>query len=313
MNLSIFNSKFGKNRILRSFVATFFFLSIYQVLIITHFVKPSNGMHQWQNNLIRLQRYAYQDFSNLNLVIVGSSIANNLPASDIGSSVINLAMSGGCAQTGIESVARKSSKPTILLIEVNETINRKVDEQVIHSIYNPFVYNLRLYIPMLREEYQPVSTLSPKFFSLVNKLMNLARLVNKPKTSLPVISENNRDNKLSNTLINQAVEKYTTPLSETEKTLFKQEAEQIKLQISKLKKDGVRVVLFDVPRDPRLQATVQGKQLKALVKEMFPVSNYEWLPEPAPRDWITYDGVHLVTSEAKDYTVFLKNQLFTKK
>ena len=95
--------------------------------------------------------------------------------------------------------------------------------------------------------------------------------------------------------------------------MFKQEAEHIKLQISKLKNDGVRVVLFDVPRDPRLQATVQGKQLKALAKELFPVSNYEWLPEPAPRDWITYDGVHLVSSEAKDYTVFLKNQLFTKK
>ncbi|HEY9611974.1 hypothetical protein [Allocoleopsis sp.] len=313
MNLSIFNSKFLKNRILRSLIAVFSFLSIYQFLIITKLVKPSNGMHQWQNNLIRLQRYAYQDFSNLNLVIVGSSIANNLPASDIGSSVINLAMSGGCAQTGIESVARKSSKPAILLIEINETINRKVDEQAIRSIYNPFLYNLRLYIPMLREEYQPVSTLSPRVFSIVNKIMSLARLVNKPKTIRSVASGTNRDNQLTKTLINQAIEKYTTPLSEKEKSLFREEAEHIKFQISKLNKDGVRVVLFDIPRDPHLQATVQGKQLKALAKELFPVSNYEWLPEPAPRDWITYDGVHLVTSDAKDYTAFLKNQLFIKK
>jgi hypothetical protein len=310
MNLSTFNSKIFQVRIIRSLIASFYFLSLYHVLIVTKIVKPSNGIQFWQNNVVRLQRYAYPDLSNLNIVVVGSSLTANLPIYDIGSSVINLGMSAGCAQTGIEAVERKSSKPALLLIEINETINRKVDEQLMSSMYNPFLYKLRLYIPMFREEYKPVSYISPRFFSVLNKIMNLGGLMNKPKEIKPVV---NFDKSLTEPLINQAIEKYRKPLLESQKTVLRQEAESIKLKILKLRKDGVRVILFDIPREPRLQATVAEKQTKALLKEILPVKDFEWLPEPPPRDWKTLDGVHLVSSDAKDYVAFLKNQLLTKK
>jgi hypothetical protein len=310
MNLSTSNSKVGKVIIVRPLLATFSFLSLYQILIFTNLVKPNNGMHQWQNNLIRQQRYAYQDYSNLNLVLVGSSRTNNLPTSDISSSVINLGMSGGCAQTGIEVVDRKSSKPVILLIEINETITRKVDERVIGSIYNPFLYKLRLYIPMLREEYQPVITIYPKVISLVNKLINASGLTKKSKEIKPVV---NLDKNLTNTLINKVITSHNTPLQDDKRTLLIQEAEYIKLRIIQLRKDGVRVVLFDIPREPRIQATIAEKQTQALMKEVFPANHFEWLPEPPPRDWKTLDGEHLVSSDAKDYVAFLKKQLLTKK
>lgn len=310
MNLSTFNSKIFKSRIVRSVVASFSFLTLYNVLIVTKIVKSSNGLNFWQNNTVRLQRYAYSDLSNSNIVVVGSSLTANLPIYDISSSVINLGMSAGCAQTGIEAVERKFTKPALLLIETNETINRKVDKQMINSIYNPFLYKIRLYLPMFREEYKPVSYISPRFFYLLNKLMTLGGLMNKPKE---IKAEFNFDKKSTDPLINEAVEKNKKPLLESQKAVLRQETEYLKFKLLKIRKNGVRVVLFDIPRDPRLEATVAEKQKKALMKEIFPVKDFEWLPEPPPRDWKTLDGVHLVGSDAKDYVDFLKNQLVTKK
>ncbi len=312
MNLFTFNSKSRNLKIFRSLIATFSFLTVYNGLIITKIVKPSDGINLWQNNLVRLQRYVYQNYSSINIVVAGSSMTSNLPTSDIGSSTINLGMIGGCVQTAVEAVRRKSPKPAILLVEVNETIYRKMDNKMIGSIYNPFLYTLRLYIPMFRAEYQPASTFSPTLVFLGDKLKRSIGWKNEqPSPSNTVKQEVN--NPLTEKLILQAVDKYKTPLTEDEKKLLRQEGEFLKVQLSQIRKGGVRVILFDVPRDPRLQATVKEKQLEVLMKELFPANDFEWLPKPPPRYWKTIDGVHLVSSEAKDYVAFLKNQLLTNK
>lgn len=309
MNLFTSNSKLLNSSIIYSLIATFACLSIYHILIITKLLKPSDGIQQWQINFIKIQRYAYQDYSQVKMVTVGSSLTVNLPIDDIGSSVINLGMAGGCTQTGLEAVWRNSSRPAILMIEINETISRKLDARMIDFIYNPLLYTVRLYMPMLREEYQPVSVFLTRVVPLIHQLKSTKRLVNKQKDNNPVV---NVDQKLTDTLIRQITEDYKNPLSENEKRLLRQEARAIKIKISKIRKDGVRVVLFDVPRDSQVQATVRGKQLHALMKELFPVNDFEWLPEPPPRQWTTSDGLHLVSSDARDYVAFLKKQLFIK-
>jgi hypothetical protein len=47
------------------------------------------------------------------------------------------------------------------------------------------------------------------------------------------------------------------------------------------------------------------------MKELFPVNNFDWLPEPAARKWLTGDGAHLIPSDAKVYANFLKDRLQT--
>lgn len=310
MNLFTFNFKIFQVNAIRSLIVAFSMLSIYHSLIVTKVIKGSNGINVWQDNFIRLQRYAYQDYSQLNIVIVGSSLTANLPTTDLDYSVINLGMSGSCTQTGMEAVLRKSSKPALLIVEINETINRKIDDRTIDSIYNPFFYTMRLYFPMLKEEYKPVSIVEPMVIHLMKDIIKASGFTKKQKVTNSTVKG---VNKLTDTLISQAIEKAKNPLSEMEKSLLRQEAESIKIQLAKIKGEGVRVVLYDVPRDPRLQATVKEKQLEALMKELFPANDFEWLPKPPPRYWKTYDGLHLVSSDAKDYVAFLKNQLLTSK
>ena len=313
MNLYTSNFKFIKSPIIRSLVTTLFLLSIYHILVVTKIVKPLNGLHQWENNLIRVQRYAYHNSSNLNIVLVGSSLTENIPTSYIDSHVINLGMGGGCAQTGIEAVRRKSSKPAILLIEINETIAIKTDTQMIDSIYNPFLYSIRLYSPMLRQEYQPATNFIPRFVPLLNKLLEangVTNKTNKQRNSKPVV---NVDSNLTDKLISQEVEANKNPLSEKEESVLREQAEIIRSQISQIRKNGVRVILFNVPGEGRIQNTVKQKQVRGLLGELFSINDFEWLPEPPLRQWATYDGIHLVNSDAKDYAIFIRNQLLPKK
>jgi len=231
------------------------------------------------------------------------------PKYQIGFNVTNLGMSGGSTQTGLEVVHRTFSKPTILLVEINETIIIKADKQIVNSIYNPVLYYTRLHIPMLRQEYKPVGTFLATVSYLKKRLKEVIRRTAKPTDSKLV---GNIDPNLTEKLISQAIEDYKTPLSDEEKTLFAQEAEYIKSQISQIKKDGVRVILFDIPREQRVEATVREKQLKALMRKLFPTNSFEWLPEPPPRHWTTYDGFHLIGSDTQDYAAFIGNQLLLK-
>lgn len=306
MHLSTFSSKFTKKTPLRLLLITLSWLGVYHFLVITKIVMPFDGINQWQINFIKIQRYAYQAHSSSNIVLVGSSLTSNIKASYIGSQVINLGMSGGSAQTGIAAVRRNTLKPAILLIEVNESINNRIDSQMIDSIYNPWLYYVRLYIPMLRQEYQPVSVFLPTVASLKSRLIKGNSSANKQQDSKQDV---NIDPSLTNTLIFQQIEANKIPLTEKEKSLLKQEANYIKSQILQVEKDNVRVILFDVPIENRVQDTVRKQQIQALLRELFPINKFEWLPQPLPRHWRTSDGIHLVSSDAKDYAAFLKNQI----
>jgi hypothetical protein len=97
-------------------------MSFYQVLVSGGVLPASDGASQRQNNIVRAQRYVYQDDSDLKMVIVGSSLAANLNEKDIGEGVKSIAFGGGSSKTGLEIVKRSKSKPQIVLVEMNDTI-----------------------------------------------------------------------------------------------------------------------------------------------------------------------------------------------
>jgi hypothetical protein len=100
MNLSIFNSKLFNCRIFRSTFTAFWCLSVYQILVTTKIIASSKGIHQWDGNFIRIQKYAHDRKSPARVVIVGSSLANNL-SSYFDTDMVDLSIPGGCSQTGL--------------------------------------------------------------------------------------------------------------------------------------------------------------------------------------------------------------------
>ncbi|MEG4582830.1 hypothetical protein QUA71_24930 [Microcoleus sp. MON1_C5] len=263
----------------------------------------SEGPTQRENNIVRSQRYVYQQDSDLKMVIVGSSLAARLNEKHIGEGVKNLAFGARSSKTGLEIVKRSKSKPPIVLVEINDTITRKIDSELLDSLYHPIFYWMRQYLPMLREEYRPISV-------FIDYLKSRSKQNQKPmsREALDSIEGRNVTPELSKKAIQTTVDIQSIPLSEKDAENMKQEADLMRNQIAEIKKNtGAKVVLFDMPRESRVNTTIRIKQVQELAKKLFPPDSFEWLPPPKEREWRTNDGIHLIRSDAKDFAEFLRD------
>ena len=295
--------KFQLRSILRPVLIFLFVMSFYQVLVSGGVLPASDGVNVNQSNVVRVQRYVYQDDSELKMVIIGSSLAANLNVKDIGEGVKSVALGGRSSQTGLEIVKRSKSKPQMVLVEINDTIIRKIDAELLDSLYHPIFYWLRQYLPMLREEYRPVSV-------FINYLKNRSKQNKKVmnREALDSLEGRNVTPELSQKAIQRTVDIQSKPLSEKDAKDMKQEADLIKSQIAEIKKNtGAKVVLFDIPLESRVNATLRIKQVRELAKKLFPPDRFEWLPPPKDREWRTYDSIHLIRSDARDFAEFLRD------
>jgi hypothetical protein len=279
-------------------------MSFYHVLVSGGVLPASEGVTQRQNNIVKAQRYVYQDDSDLKMVIVGSSLAANLNEKHIGEGVKNIAFGGGSSKTGLEIVKRSKSKPQMVLVEINDVnFLRNIDAKLVDSLYHPIFYWMRQYLPMLREEYRPISVFINFFKSRAQQ--NLERMSRKELDSL---ESRNVTPKLSQKAIQTAVDNESKPLSEKDAETIKQEADLMRNQIAEIKKNiGAKVVLFDIPRESRVNGTLRIKQVQELAKKLFPPDRFEWLPPPKEREWRTNDATHLIRSDARDFAEFLRD------
>ncbi len=297
-------SRLRMRSLLRPILICAAILGLYSGLVAAGMLPSSNGINQGQRNVIKVQRYAYQTNTEMKILLVGSSLTANIDAGDIGSNVTNMAMAGGSTQTGLDMAKRGQFKPSLVLAEINDTIHRKIDADLISSVYDPFFYWLRLYFPIFREEYRPVSILVDSLKGGSKKEIKGAKA--------PREEEERVNPALYKRALERVLQERMEPLSEKEKETLRQEAEFIKNQVADLKKAGVRVVLYDVPGEKEVETTTKQKQVRELLGELFPSDTFEWLASPPAREWRTSDGVHLIRSHARDYALFLREQLLNK-
>ena len=296
--------KFQLRSIWRPVLIFLFLMSFYQVLVSGGVLPASEGVTQRQNSIVRAQRYVYQDDSDLKMVIVGSSLAANINEKHIGEGVKSIAFGGGSSKTGLEIVKKSKSKPQIVLVEINDVnFLREIDAKLVDSLYHPIFYWMRQYLPMLREEYRPVSVFINSFKRRAQQ--NQERMSRKELDSLEI---RNVSPQLSQKAIQTAVDYDSQPLSEKDAETMKQGADLMRNQIAEIQKNtGAKVVLFDIPRESRVNATLRIKQVGELAKKLFPSDRFEWLPPPKEREWRTNDGIHLIRSDARDFAEFLRD------
>ncbi|WP_254563562.1 hypothetical protein [Oscillatoria sp. HE19RPO] len=308
MNLSTSNSKptvlikrVFAHPLLSPLIICLLFLMAYQLLIWVNLIPPSSGISQRQENIIKGQRYLYQKNRPNSIVIIGSSITGGIKAQNIGYQVTNIAMAGSNSKTGLELIKLNSTLPSLLLIEINETISKEIDRQLIESVHHPILDSIRFYLPMFREEYKPISVLVDSLKQTAQSQGPIAE-VSEPVT--PIANPEFRER-----FIATMAETQQEKLSEQAIQDLQKESKLVQQQIATLQKNGVRVILFNLPTESRLENTPRRQQIQGLMRTFFPPEQFEWLPEPPSREWRTSDGIHLVPSDAQAYAEFLKTQL----
>jgi hypothetical protein len=307
MNLFTFNFKPQKklhrdNSILRIILLCFIILCVSNLLILSKIIPSSDGIHQQERNLIKIERFVYDDSPEKKIVFVGSSLTDNIPTNFIGSNVVNLGMSGGSSQTGLEIIKIIKSKPSLVLVEITDTIDRGVNDEFVSYFKDKISYLSRLYLPMLRAQYRPVSIV----------VSYLQRLKDKQKESDKISEEKSpNSSELENIIINQLIKFNSQKLTQSEIDLITKQAGLIQNQIANLRQNKIKVVLYSVPLETKLNDTIRQKEIHQRLKSFFPQDTYEWLPELPRKDWQTYDGIHLKPQFAQIYVEYLKESIIS--
>ncbi|NEO82743.1 MAG: hypothetical protein F6J87_00545 [Spirulina sp. SIO3F2] len=277
----------------RPAIAGLLLLILYQGLIWLGAIAPSPGINQWQENIIHAERYLYQRQS-APLVLVGSSLAANLELADLDPAAVNLGMAGGCSQTGLAVVLQRQPLPATVLIEINDTLDRQLDQDFVRQITQPILRPIRQGFSSFRGEYTPLSV-----------VVSWLKGSDPPEIVPPDVTT-------ASPLRQQEIERLTAENQAAPEpnfvNLLDQEVTVIKQQIAQLEKAGVEVILFNPPIEAELQNTPRQRVIHEELRSQFPKSRYRWLPD-ALSDWLTSDGLHLTPQEVERYTDWLGEQI----
>ena len=287
-------------------------LALYQTLIWVRVLPSTDGLTQWENNRVRAESYAFGTDDRSPVVLVGSSLINNIYANrqTDWTNLINLAMAGGASQTGLEVLLRTAGPPGVVVVELSMMINRGMDQDVVDGIFGYGLFEVRKKFSMLQTRYCPAGVAlrirERSWRVLRRKNPTATQPVEKPLEK-PEMNQLSADQQLIRLrFVERVYSDKMRPLSAGQEFAIRAESNVIRRQIASLEQAGWRVVLCDIPIDSRLIATTQELRVRGMVCDLFPADRYRWVPEQPDRDWATLDGIHLVSADAKVYAAFLR-------
>jgi hypothetical protein len=286
---------------------------LWQALTLARIFPPSPGISQGQINAIRGENYIYSELPIPRLVLIGSSTVARIKASYVGSHVTNLALDGGCAQTGLEILLRSHRTPPIVLVELDETLARKTDPFVIDALFGWGSEPIHRALPGTRQSYQPGAIAVMLFNQLIEHIHYLRKGSKQEITASkapPDPTAAAQD--LKNQMITLKVEQKSHLMRGKVLADFESEVLHIREQVDQLRSQGSRVIFFRVPGEKAVFDTPLERQDQELFHRLLPTHVYEWLPSPRSVGWQTSDGIHLNDSEAMRYGAYLRTTLISE-
>jgi len=291
-------------------VACLALLASYQVLIWCHAVSASPSIHQWEDNVIRAERYADTPAGDQPVVLIGSSLMARLYPGQVGARVQNIAFSGGSPLTGAELVLRHPAAAAII-VEMSNLTSRPMDAELVEPATGGISF-LRRWLSVFRREYQPVSVLVSAWKDHVlserarqNALEDARKHKKKPKKPKPSSSP-----KVRSPAVDGVLAAYNNPLTAEKLQSIRKGAEELRQKLQALRQNSkVRVFMNHLPLDPAVDATTGTAQTLDLLHLVFPSPEWEWIPPPPATDWQTLDGLHLTDVSAETYAHYLRDTL----
>jgi hypothetical protein len=269
------------------------FLALYSVFVAVLPPNPEDGQDQFQENEIRVQEFVYQKGS-MDAVILGSSMGARIPVAGSRHRLFNISLAGGTAATGAEILHRSGLVPKVVFVEASTVILRDVDDSFLDGVFHPVAFPLRKWIPALRESQQPVSRLN----QVVKQFFGRGR---------------DRDAEVPPELYEFQVQTSARDFASRSKPADRlgEKIRSLGERLDELHAQGARVVLFELPVDPRLTDLPLAVEVRQAFRERFPAEKYEWLEIPETRSLETVDGIHLKKASALRMGALLDNALDT--
>lgn len=279
------------------------------ILLAAHIIhrdyfKPDSriSMGQWQDNQIIAQEYLYSNTPPTNNIIVGSSVSKWIYTDSL-DNFTNLAFSGESAFEGLELISHRKEQPKNVFIELNLIL--KNNPNFNKTLYNPFFYEIRKYIPALRDGRQPLSTLK-------ELLLKYGIKYNIPPhqfQSFPLFDTTKTPNieQIKEGLRIEKREQYANmPRATNEEEQIA--VTRLKNHINILESKGVNIILFEVPTGEAYCSSARSTGLREIILKEFPMSKYTYFPFIECGEYKTSDELHLTPKEALRYTLHFRDQ-----
>lgn len=236
------------------------------------------GATTHQANCIRAEQLIHSTRLPDN-VVVGTSLLDMLQPEMLGPEFGSLALAGGSTRTGLEIVHRSRLRPKRLFVETN-FLPKQADPELLGYLYDEPMSFLRSTIPLLRQSHQPVNL----FFSLLQGRRAPAEIVAQPRQLEVALQHHARSSEageLSPSVIHQI--------------------EEVRGQLERLQQSGIEIVLVEMPVHPAIAGARAAASLRARLVEALPPQRFRWLRSNPGDTYMTTDGLHLVTADARRF------------
>ena len=280
------------------------------MLAMYHFVLPHLShrfyqiLGQLRGNYLRAQKYVH-DVSDETNVIIGSSMSLVLSEETLGPDYFKLTLPGGSVLTALEIIQRASKRPAVVLIETNE-LGKKVDHEFLHDLFSPWLFTLRRWSPIFREEGRPSNFAAGIAEACVRKSSQWgSALVEREGTVNPSSEIDRFEPGLFSQLLNIYQEDLNHPPSFND---LAHAVNQLGEYVDALIRSGSTCIFFEMPIDSSLSNLEGPRAVRKAIAERFPPAKYNWLSFDRGRNYETTDGIHLVRAEAEDLTKILVKQ-----
>jgi hypothetical protein len=264
---------------------------------------------QFEDNIIKAQKFIYDDPHGIQNVVVGSSLSCRLAWNDI-PGFYDLSMNGLSLFDGLAILNSKKILPKTIFIETNMVLN-SASESFYNTIFSPIPFFLKKHVITFRDGKQPLAILGDRF--LLPLYNDLSSGVKKsfgeqeikierpeiPKQNAPVKSE------LVNESLKMTFDEYSQkPDSDKVENQFK----LLHRDVVDLKAKGVAIVFIELPMNHTLENLPKAKIIREKFKEYFSKGDFRFIDLPANyAEYITLDGIHLTGRESRKYMAFFNS------
>ncbi|WP_426449062.1 hypothetical protein ACP26L_30115 [Paenibacillus sp. S-38] len=286
------NSSTSNSKLIVQSLASFLVLTVGFVAFVgTGVVHGGSGTNQWQNNVIKAERYLYAGES-FKYVVTGSSMAYRLLPEYLGEEYSNIAFASGGSLTGLQVILERGGElPSTVFVEMNDTLLRGQDKEFIQKLTSPVFNGVKSAFAAFRTENQPVILFKEWVKGGTGKEPEAGGSVD------PDI--------FASELARHAADHAKQPDPEQLRSV----TGELKRAVDALRSKGVQVVLFEPPSHRSLQESVLSTSLRTYWETEFPKDHYSWVPTPNPDEYETADGIHMTGGSARKYAAFLKEHL----
>jgi hypothetical protein len=289
----------------------FVFLVIFVLYSLFIALKPKLGssQHQWQDNIIKAQKFAYDDTDTIENVIIGTSLSCRLIMDSL-PSFYNLSFSGQSIFDGLKIIKNKNVFPKNVFIETN-LIMRGESLDFTNSLFSPISYFLNKNFIALRADKQPIGIFI-RYFTAFKSILNNKFLISKKentklenKENVVEVKQDIQKDELFKKMLDLQIIEYSKCPDTLE---LKKKLVLLSEYVNMLKDNNVNVYFFEIPINSNLMELPKAKIIRNEINLKFPSSMVNYIQIDSSL-YETTDGVHLGNIEALKYTTFFKNRI----